>query len=66
MDSLTCSGLMSVIYLLPPVSAVQVIESEPSLCVCVCVCVSTLTAEPFGPELDFGMGVDLTLARLGL
>ena len=35
----------SFIHLLPPASAVEVIESEPSFCVCVCV--STLTAEPF-------------------
>ena len=34
---------------LPPMSAVQAIESEPCLClsVCVCVCVCTLTAELF-------------------
>ncbi len=34
---------------LPPASAVEVIESEPSFCVsvCVCVCVNTLTAKPY-------------------
>ena len=34
--------------LLPPASAVEVIESEPSFRLCVCVCVSTLTGELFG------------------
>ncbi len=38
-------------YLLPPASAVEVIESVPSVCVCVCLSVclsfSTLTTEPF-------------------
>ncbi len=35
--------------LLPPASAVEVIEMEPFVCLCVCVClfVSALTAEPF-------------------
>ena len=33
------------IILLPPVSAVEVIESVPSVCVCVCVLVTTLTTE---------------------
>ncbi len=33
--------------LLPPASAVEVIESEPFVCVCVCLCVRTLTTEPF-------------------
>ena len=38
---------------LPPASAVEVIETEPFVCVCVCECVcvclfvSALTAEPF-------------------
>ena len=37
------------LQLLPPASAVEVIESEPcfSVCVSVCLSVSTLTAEPF-------------------
>ncbi len=33
--------------LLPPVSVVEVIESDPCLCVCLCVSVNTLTAKPF-------------------
>ena len=32
---------------LPPASAVEVIESEPSVCVSVCLSVNTLTAKPF-------------------
>ena len=32
---------------LPPASAVEVIKTEPSVCVSVCVSVSVLTAEPF-------------------
>ena len=32
---------------LPPASAVEVIESEPCVCVSVCVSVSTLKAELF-------------------
>ena len=43
-------------HFLPPASAVEVIESEPSFCVSVCLSVSTLTAEPFDHDLDFWYG----------
>ncbi len=41
----------------PPVSAVEGMESVPS--VCGCLSVSALTAEPFDVDTKFGGGYDL-------
>ena len=50
-----------VLPFLPPASAVEVIESEPSCCVCFCLSVGehshSQTVEP--TTSIFGMGVDL-------
>ncbi len=48
---------------LPPASAVEVIESEPSSRLSVCVCVSALSRpNRLTYDLAFGMGVDLDLS----
>ena len=53
--------------LLPPASAVEVIESVPSVCLSVCPSVSTLTSEPFDLWPWFlAWELTLTLARLSM
>ena len=65
------------VELLPPASAVEIIEMEPFVCVCVCVCVcvwvgvclfvSALTAEPFDIwSRDLVQGLTLIISRTSL
>ena len=51
---------------LPPASAVEVIETEPSVCVSVCPCVNTLTAEPIDVRSqNLVHGLTLMTSRTG-